>query len=531
MAPRLTDEQRLEQLGYKQELKRELTSFTNFAFSFSIISILTGLNSLYLYGFNTGGPVAIIWGWPLVSLFTLTVGLSMAEICSSFPTSGGLYYWSAQLAGPRWAPLASWVTGWFNLMGQIGCTAGIVFGFSTVLLQMVALNNPDYSATSGHLVAVCAAVLFVHALLNTFAIKAVNALNYVSVWWHIVGVAIIVIAVAVKAPVHQSASYVFGEFRDATGGWGEKAGNGYVFLLGLLTAQFTLTGFDASAHMSEETANASVAGPIGVVMSIVVSAVVGWVYLLGLTFSIQNEAAVAGQPGADGSASIGGVVQIFLDTTGTTGATLLAVIVLGAMFWCGMSSVTANSRMIYAFTRDGALPFSDFLHRIHPKTRTPIAAVWLSAALSLLLCLPILGNSTAFAAVTSITVIGLYISYAIPVLLRLTIARDTFERGPVHLGRWSLVIGWIAVLWTCFITCLFVLPPAYPVDSVNMNYASVMVGFVLFFSMGWWLISARKWFKGPRIAVAAAQNASPPLDRDATHLELDMDAAKPGKEI
>ncbi|KAJ3278665.1 hypothetical protein HK104_002142, partial [Borealophlyctis nickersoniae] len=326
------DEARLQQLGYKQELKRELSSFTNFAFSFSIISILTGLNGLYTYGFTTGGPVTLIWGWPVVSFFTLMVGLAMAEICSSFPTSGGLYYWSAQLSGARWSPFASWVTGWFNLMGQIGCTAGIDFALATIILQIAQLNNPDFVYEQYHVVLTYGAVLVIHGLLNTFAVKLVNWLNYVSVWWHILGTVAIVVAILVKAPTHQSASYVFTQYRDNTNGWGDVAGQGYVVLIGLLTAQFTMTGYDASCHMTEETKNASISGPVGVVMSIVVSFLVGWLYLLGLTFSIQNENAVAGLPNPDGSANVGGVIQIFLDTVGVKGATGLGIVVMGAMF-------------------------------------------------------------------------------------------------------------------------------------------------------------------------------------------------------
>ncbi|KAI8824007.1 APC amino acid permease [Fimicolochytrium jonesii] len=512
----LTDEQRLEQLGYKQELRRELSSFTNFAFSFSIISILTGLNGLYMYGFNTGGPATIIWGWPVVSFFTLLVGLAMAEICSSFPTSGGLYYWSAQLSGPKYAPLASWVTGWFNLIGQIACTSGIIFANAAVVLQVVALNREEFVPEPYHQVLVCAAILIVHGLLNTFAVKLVNQLNYVSVWWHILGTITIVAVILALAPTHQSATYVFTTYRDATGGWGDVAGRGYVILIGLLTAQFTMTGYDASAHMTEETKNAAISGPVGIVMSIVVSFVVGWFYLIGLTFSIQNEGAVGGEDG-----SVGGVMQIFLDTTGTRGATLLGCVVLGAMFWCGMSSVTSNSRMIYAFTRDGALPFSSYLHIINPSTHTPVRAVWLSTVLSLVLILPILGNSTAFAAITSIATIGLYVSYAIPVFLRLTLGRHTFRKGPVHLGKWSKVVGWTAVCWTALITVLFVLPTGYPVTAQNMNYAVVMLGFVLVLSMGWWIVDARKWFKGPKIAAFAPASAPPGVvDRDATEIAL-----------
>ncbi|KAJ3006844.1 hypothetical protein HKX48_009451 [Thoreauomyces humboldtii] len=518
----LSDEQRLEQLGYKQELKRELSSFSNFAVSFSIISILTGLNGLYMYGLNAGGPVTLIFGWPVVAFFTLMVGLAMAEICSAYPTSGGLYYWSAQLAGPRWSPLASWVTGWFNLMGQVACTAGIDFALAAIICQLVALNVSDYTPLPYHQILVLAGVLVLHALLNTFAIKIVNFLNYVSVWWHIIGVAVIVISILVKAPSHQSASYVFTQFRDGTGGWGAVAGNGYVVLIGLLTAQFTMTGFDASAHLTEETKNAAVAGPVGIVLSILVSAIVGWIYLLGLTFSIQDENAVAGGANPDGSANVGGVIQIFLDTTGTRGATLLGLIVAGAMFWCGMSSVTSNSRMIYAFTRDGALPFSKFWHQINPNTHTPVHAVWLAAFLAFVLCLPVLGNTTAFAAVTSVATIGLFISYALPILARLTLGRRTFVKGPVHLGRLSFVIGWTAVLWTAFITILFVLPAGYPVTAANMNYASVMVGFVLLVSFGWWVIpgGARTWFKGPRLAAQM-------LDRDATQVDvMNLDEGK-----
>src|SRR5436305_9820437 len=204
--------------------------FSNFAVSFTIISILSGCLTLYLFGMNTGGPVVMSIGWPLVGIMVVIVGLAMAEIASSYPTAGGLYYWSARLAGKN-APAWSWFTGWFNLLGQVAVTAGIDFGlafFVTAELNLVF----NYATDQGHVLAVYAVVLILHGLLNTFGIRLVALLNDVSVWWHIAGVIIIVGALAIIPSHHHSASYVFTHFVNQTG----ISAKWYVFLIGLLLA-------------------------------------------------------------------------------------------------------------------------------------------------------------------------------------------------------------------------------------------------------------------------------------------------------
>src|SRR5580658_8890089 len=133
------DEQTLHQMGYAQELRRRMSGFSNFAVSFTIISILSGCLTLYYFGMDEGGPAVIVWGWPFVGIMTLLVGLAMAEVCSSYPTAGGLYYWSAKLArrnGPAW----SWFTGWFNFLGQVAVTAGIDFGAAFFLNALLNLE-------------------------------------------------------------------------------------------------------------------------------------------------------------------------------------------------------------------------------------------------------------------------------------------------------------------------------------------------------------------------------------------------------
>ncbi|MET9629623.1 amino acid permease [Lentzea sp. NPDC006480] len=501
-APRSADEQRLHELGYAQELSRTMSGFSNFAVSFTIISILSGCLTLYGFGMNTGGPALIVWGWPFVGLMTLIVGLAMAEVCSSFPTAGGLYYWAAKLApsnGAAW----SWFTGWFNFLGQVAVTAGIDFGAAFFINAFLDLQF-GYAATPPHTILIFGVVLVLHGLLNTFGVKLVALLNDISVWWHIVGVLVIVGALVFLPSEHQSASFVFTHFVNNTG-WSSAF---YVGLLGLLLAQYTFTGYDASAHMTEETHDAARSGPRGIVMSIVVSLIAGWVLLVGITFAIKDyDGALTSSTGVPPA-------QIFIDALGATGGKLLLLIAIGAQLFCGMSSVTANSRMIYAFSRDGALPASRVWHKINKRTRTPTNAIWLAAGGAFVLGLPYLWNATAYAAVTSIAVIGLYIAYVLPTLLRL-LQGDRFQRGPWHLGRWSRPIGVVAVAWVVFITVLFMLPQASPVTAKTFNYTPIAVLVVLGFAGIWWLVSARKWFKGPKVQGTPEELAAIERDLDS----------------
>ncbi|MFC6882726.1 MULTISPECIES: amino acid permease [Actinomadura] len=489
--PRSDDEKRLHELGYAQELSRSMSGFSNFAVSFTIISVLSGCLTSYTIGLTGGGPVVITWGWLFVGAMTLLVGLAMAEVCSSYPTAGGLYYWAAKLArtnGPAW----SWFTGWFNFIGQVAVTAGIVYGSAAFLNALVDLQF-GFAVSLRHTFLLFAVILAAHALLNQFGVRIVAFLGNVSVWWHVLGVAFVVAVLVVKPSHHRSAEFVFTEFTNQTG-WQYGA---YAALIGLLLSQYTFTGYDASAHMTEETRDAARTGPRGIVNSILVSLVAGWVLLLGVTFAIQDYAgAVAGGP-----------AEIFIAATGETTGKVLILVSFVAQFFCGMASITANSRMVYAFSRDGALPFSDVWHRINKRTRTPTNAIWLAAGGAFVLALPALWNKTAYLACTSVAVIGLYIAYVIPTFLRLR-QGAAFKRGPWHLGRWSRPVGTVAVVWVVFISVLFMLPPASPVTRDTFNYAPVAVAVVLGFAGIWWLASARRWFTGPKVQGSAEELAA-----------------------
>lgn len=480
------DARRLQELGYTQELHRGMSGFSNFAVSFSIISILAGCITSYAIALNAGGPAAITLGWLLVGVFVLCVSLAMAEICSTYPTAGGLYYWAGQLARKNkrvWA----WYVGWFNFLGEVAVTAAIDFGCATTWMAFADLTW-DIDVTPQKTFALFVVIMVSHALLNAFGVDLVALLSSISAWWHLAGVAVIVGFLWIVPDSHASPSFTLTEFYNDTG-WSSGI---YVFFIGLLMAQYTFTGYDASAHVAEETKGASIHAPRGIVMSVLVSLIAGFVLLYSITAAIPD-------PSQEGIAAIAATdtglppAQIFLDSLGSAGmAQFLLFIVCVAQYFCGMASVTANSRMSYAFSRDNALPGSSLWAKVNPRTGTPTNSIWLCVGAGIVLASPALFNTTAYLAVTSIAVIGLYIAYVVPVFLRLR--NPHFEPGPWNLGRWSRPIGWIAVGWVVVICILFVLPPASPVTVDTFNYAPIAVLAVLVFSTVTWFIGGKEHF-------------------------------------
>ncbi|KAI3333214.1 amino acid/polyamine transporter I [Ustulina deusta] len=496
------DEDRLAQFGYEQELKRDWGLAHNFGVSFSIISVITGLTTLFQYGLNTGGPAVMSIGWIVVSFFTLMVALAMAEIVSAIPTSGGPYFWAAMMAPRRWSAFAAWMTGWFNLLGQVAVTTGISFGLANLIATAATVKSPGYVPTPSTTIGIYAAVLVSHGLVNTFGVHVLKYLNNISIVLHSAGVTALAIAVLAKAPKHQPASFVFGYLNDGTGvdgspGWSERASPAYLAVCGSLLAQYTLTGFDASAHLSEETRNASWSAPIGVVSSVGFSAIFGLLVLLSFLFSIQDFQTTLsskyGQP----------VLQILIDIFGEDGALVLFSLIILCVWHCGLFSMTSNSRMMFAFARDGGI--HPFFHQVDARFKSPIRAVWLAATLSFILALPSLGSSVAFAAATSIATIGLYISYGIPILLGLIWHREFVAmKGPFDLKGLSRIVAFIAVGWIIAISVFFVLPTANPVTSETLNYTVVAVGIIAIGAIGSWVLWARKWFTGPASEVTEA---------------------------
>ena len=500
------DEQRLAEMGYKQELNRSWSGFQNFAISFTIISVLAGCFTTYYQAWNNGGPVAISWGWPIISAFILIIAFCMAELASSYPTAGGIYWWSAKLGGPGWG----WFTGWFNLLGLIAILASVdyfcaqflrvVLGLYNVDIFGVDFGNPTPGQALTQTFVLFAILLGLHVILNIRGSHLVARLNGVSVFWHVAGV-LVIVGILIFAPSdHASFSDVF-TGRENNSGFGEGMYWWYVLPLGFLLTQYTITGFDASAHIAEETHQASVSAARGIWQSVFYSAIAGYVVLLAITFAAGDANAV--------NEGGGTVFAVFESAMTSAWTKMILIICVIGQFFCGMSCMTSASRMMYAFSRDGAVPGSRLWSKVDAK-RIPFNAVMAVALFALILTLPALkgnkdGVTVAFTAVVSIGVIGLYVCWAIPIYLRWR-AGDAFESGPWTLGSKYKILAPIALLEILIVVCVYFnlpfssagVPWEADFEWSLFNYTPVVTGGLAIAIGLWWFLSARKWFTGPK---------------------------------
>ena len=514
------DEKHLAKLGYSQDLNRSWSGFSNFAISFSIISILAGCFTNFGAGFNNGGPISISWSWPILGVFILIIGFTMSELVSAYPTSGGIYWWASKLGGPAWG----FFTGWLNLIGLVAVTAGVAYGCATFIDLTISTYSTGYadgySLTRVFLIFLV--VLALAAVLNIFSSHLMAVMNNVSVWWHVAGASAIVLILIFVPDQHQSFSYVFTE-RFNNSGFSDGATNNLFFFFaivpfGFLLTQYTITGFDASAHLSEETASASKAAAKGIWRSIFYSVVGGYILLLCVVFAIPN--AADGSPDNAGVGG-GGVAYIFVQSMGHNWATLVLFISASAQFFCATSCMTSASRMTFAFSRDGAIPGSETLKKLN-ALKVPANSVMFVAIAAAIVTLPALievniGTEAepliipvAFYAVTSIAVIGLYLAFAIPIWLRWRMG-DSFEVGSWNNGskyKWMNLIAVIEILVVSLYLMMPFVPGAVPFsDDFSwkfVNYAPIVtVGALLVLAI-WWKTSAKNWFTGPKHTIDEA---------------------------
>jgi amino acid transporter len=438
---RVADEQDLQRFGYAQQFFRGFGGFSNFALSFSIISILTGAVTLFDYGLSMGGPREMLLGWPLVTFGTLMVTLSMAELCSAFPTSGGMYHWSAELGGPTWA----WFTAWLNIVGLITAIAAIDYGCAEFLVPMLGFQSDARS-----LIAVYALLLFSQAVINHYSTVLVAWLSDLSVVVHIIGVVVLIGSLLIYAP-RQHLAFLWSTKNLSP----VRAPYAWLFMLGLLQAQWTYTGFDASAHMAEETVDPRRRAPWGMVMSVVVSGIFGYLLILSLVLSIPDLAQVLQTTDTSGN-HLPAVLTIVRLTLGVRAATAVLALTVLAMWFCGLGAITSVSRSFFALARDNGVPFAVIWSRVNPRLKTPVNAIWLSAALAFAAML----YSGAYSVVTSISVIGFYLAYIAPVYLGWRRKNIWIgKRGPWHLGGAGTTVNILALLWTLFICTIMVMPP------------------------------------------------------------------------
>jgi amino acid transporter len=501
-----TDAQALADLGYKEELNRAWSGFSNFAISFTIISVLAGTFTTFGQAWNAGGPLAISIGWPIIAIVILAVAVSMAELTSAFPTAGGPYWWAARLGGPGW----SWFTGWFNIVGLIGIVASVGYGAASFLyalfglygLNVLGMNFGDSKHVLAETFVLFLIILALYALINIFSSPLIALFNNISVGWHVFGVVVIIALLVFVPDHHQSASFVFGHKINNTG-FDSGAVGGLPFWvlvmpIGFLLTIYTITGYDASAHTAEETRGAAVAAAKGVWQSVAISGFIGWLVLLALLFAVKDEKAV--------TTAGGGSIPLMTGALSAWAAKITLIIATVGQLFCGMAGLTSASRTWYAFSRDRAIPGWALFRRLNHH-RVPSYAVLAVTVISLLISIPALwGNKAgfpfAFFALTGICTVGLYLAYIIPVYLRLR-AGDRFEPGPWNLGRHYRWINVVAIAFVVIAVIALDLPftnagvpwnSNFDATAFNYTLGVILVGILVGI---WWVAGAKNKYHGP----------------------------------
>ncbi|PPQ68386.1 hypothetical protein CVT25_007924 [Psilocybe cyanescens] len=500
------DNLKLAELGYKSEFRREFSRLETICFAFSIMGVVASVSSTLSFGIFNGGHVGMVFGWLIPCCFVMFVALSMAELASSMPTSAGLYYFSAKLSPPKYSPLASWITGWANVTGQVTLVCGIDFTCAQMITTAIAVSSDGATIlSSGATFGILLAILFSHGIVCSSATRVLARLNlfYVFIngkpltlsfkfWIRLIlfavgtSIAAIVALLVLSDGKRASTSDAFTLFENNSG-W---TSNGWTFMLAFTSPMWTLTGYDSAAHISEETANAASAAPLAIIVSVLGTASLGWLILIAASFAIPSVTEIIS---TDLPLPMG---QVFLNVLGKHGMLTIWSLIIVVQYVTGAAQAVDASRVVFAFARDNALPGSKLWKKINRHTQTPVNAVWFVIGASSLCGL--LGFSeTALTSLAASSVIGLYTSYAAPIFLRITYGRDKLIPGPFSLGRWATPIGAIAVAWVTFIVVMLFFPPHQVTSAQDMNYSVVIIMGVFIFASLSWVLSARKWFTGP----------------------------------
>ncbi|KAE8454010.1 hypothetical protein EG329_007786 [Mollisiaceae sp. DMI_Dod_QoI] len=469
-----SDDELLREIGYKQEFKREFTRLSTLSYAISIMGVLGSVPATYAVPLSAGGPATAVWTWFTGTFFSMTIALSIAELVSAYPTAGGMYFVTKYVVPEKHVPLASWIVGWSNFLGQTAGVTSVGYSVGQMLLAACAMGSDyddatgtfAYTPTAEHTVGISVAILIIMGIICSFPTKW---LHEFIMWFAPVN------TLLTLTPNLNSASEVFGNVTDGSN-WNSK---GFSFMIGFLSVAWTMTDYDATTHISEETKQAAIRGPVAITEAVMISGVVGW--LLNVTFGF-----CAGDVTSILSSGLGNpVAQIFYNANGKKAALAMWFWAILIQFFTGCAAMLADTRMCYAFSRDHALPFS---------------SVWLVTLLCCLLCLIALGSVETINSIFGITAPALDCSYMAVVAMKLYYSDQLdIRKGPFTLGKWSKWVNYVALAWVSYITVVLLFPTTRPVTDVNMNYAVVVGAAIAIFALVWWYAGARKVYIGPRV--------------------------------
>jgi len=488
------DDRLLVRIGYTPVLQRHFSQWSTVSYAISILGVLGSVPATFGPPMSSGGPATAVWAWFVGSIMAYCIASSVAELVSAYPTAGGMYYVTKHVVPPDKVAAWAWIIGWCNFLGQAAGVASLAYTISQMIwatVVMHTLENGD-SAFKPEPYQIVLLATFVLCMFGAICSFPTNWLHRIILWFapiNILASICICIALLLLTPNKQSPHWVFTTVTDGSG-WGSR---GFSFLLGFLSVAWTMTDYDGTTHMSEETHDAAIRGPVAIRTAILVSGITGWMLTITFCFCMSDYDAIMATPTGLP------VAQIFFNAGGRTSGTVMWFFVMLVQFFTGCSAMLANARMAWAFSRDGAFPFSKLWSNVNQYTHTPVNSVWLVVAFCTCLNLIGIGSTLTITAIFNVTAPALDISYiAVIIAHRWYKGSVVFHPGPYTMGRWSKPVNAIAVTWVIFISFVLFFPTVKPITAANMNYAICVAAFIGLFSTVWWFAGARRTYTGPR---------------------------------
>ncbi|KAK7992079.1 amino acid permease [Apiospora saccharicola] len=490
------DEARLAQAGYAQELDRTFSLPSLIALSLCLMATWEALSGVVSAALTSGGAPCLFYNYVLSYLCAIAIACSLGEIASIYPTAGGQYYWVAALAPVSSRRVASYATGWISLGAQIIFTTSACFAAGLQLQALIIMNNSSYIPERWHAMLLVWAVLAYSAAINIYGPKLLPHLNLASGVVHIAGFVAIIVILGVMS-TKASATFVFVKLTNATG-W---ESNGVAWLVGLISAVYPFLGYDAACHLSEEIPDAARSVPLAMVGSVVVNGIMGLVYCLVFLFSISNlDSLLSTNTGFP-------YMQLFHDVTNSAvGATFMSLVVAVLAMIANMSGATSTSRTFWAFARDKAVPFDRYFSVVSDANHVPVRCILVITAFQMLLGFIYLGNTTAFNAILSMSIISMYLSYMAPIGYMLFGGRERLDPhllGPFRLGRpLGRVLNVVSLIWMTVAIVFSTFPTAMPVTPQNMNYSIVVLAGWLLWGVLYYAWRGRHKYDVPVVGAA-----------------------------
>ncbi|PMD64108.1 amino acid transporter [Hyaloscypha bicolor E] len=497
------DAQLAAQFGYKPVFKREFGYLSTFSFAVSISGLFATIMTTFSFPLYAGGSAAAVWCWLISGAGCMCIACSVAELVSAYPTSGGLYFTISRLAPRDWVPALSWITGWINLLGQVAGVASSEYGAAQMLLAAVSMGRDfNYTITTNTTIGVMAALTVLTGSVNSLSTYWMEKMTKTYVIFHVLVLVSCSIALLVMTKTKHDAHYVFTDV-EPTSGWSPA---GFSFLFGFLSVSWTMTDYDATAHITEEINEPEVKAPWAISLAMLFTYIAGFLFNIVLCFCMGDPAEILLSP------IVQPVAQIFYNSLGKAGGIFFTVCGFIIIKFVCFTAMQALGRTVFAFSRDRLIPGHNIWTQINSKTGTPLYAVWVSVFFCIAINLIGLGSYAAIAGVFNICAIALDWSYCIPIACKLMFGK--FEPGPWHMGVFSKYVNAWACLWTLFVSIIFILPTVRPVTALTMNYASVFLVFILGCAAIFWYISGRKYYSGPVIEAEGYESngEAPALD-------------------